>query len=284
MGAVNLVPSCGKSPAPANCTGFEDPGVLVPSATGTGAAGTASSGLNFAFTLTNSVSGEYAIAPVPAGTVYTLTPTGPTNHCTINFTTDVRKRPTIDANAVAAGLQTGQVASATVSATGGLPGGGLGGEETTVERGSIGMQAAAAPASIVLGDAFHATATITKPVVGTDPTGSVTFDGYGPGDPTCTGAPALTSTNPIDAAGTAATSADFTPPSAGTWKVIARYGADANYLPLATACEDAAAVVVARSTPAIATRASASVEVGGGTLTAGATVTGSSPRSRDRAR
>ena len=82
----------------------------------------------------------------------------------------------------------------------------------------------------MLGGSFFDTATITKPGVGPTPTGSVRFDVYGPGDPTCAGAPTFTSTNPLNAAGTTAVSANFTPTSAGTWKVIATYIGDANYV------------------------------------------------------
>ncbi|MDX6368953.1 MAG: hypothetical protein QOG93_455, partial [Gaiellaceae bacterium] len=186
-GTITLVPSCGANPVGPNCpAGSEDPGVLVPSATGTGVSGTACDGITFTFTLTNAAMGKYTLTW--PGTI-TLTPTGATQSCIISFTTDVKKMPTKDANAVTAGLQTSQAsgANATAQGPGNLPGSGTGSDQATVLQGAIAIQTQVSPTPIVLGAAFHDTATITKPAVGPTPTGTVKFDVYGPGDASCAG-------------------------------------------------------------------------------------------------
>jgi hypothetical protein len=257
----------------ANCSAsFVDPGVLVPSTTGTGVAGTACGGKTFTITQIDLVMGKYQFTWT--GTVV-LTPTGPTRDCIIDFTTDVKRAPAVDAAPALGGLQTDQASFASATATGGLTGAGIGSDEATVARGAIAIQTQVSPTPIVLGASFHDTATMTKPSVGPTPTGTVRFDVYGPGAPSCTGTPTMTSTNPVTS-GTTSISSNFTPTSAGAWKVIARYSGDANYVPLNSLCEDPTEAVSVTSPPAtaISTQASPSVALGAGVLTDSATVTG----------
>lgn len=254
-GSITLVPSCGANPVGPDCPAANvDPGALIPTPTnpaiptvssGVGEAGTACGGINFTITLTDATMGKYTFTWV--GTI-TLTPTGATTRCTINFTTDVKRVP-VDADAGVAGLQTTQASGANVTATGGLPGSGTGSAITTVARGATSIQTQVSPTPIALGGSFHDTATMTKPAVGPTVTGNVRFDVFGPGDPNCAGAPTFTSTNPLNAAGTIATSANFTPTAPGTWKVIATYLGDANYVPLASLCNDPAEAVAVTTPP-----------------------------------
>jgi hypothetical protein len=78
------------------------------------------------------------------------------------------------------------------------------------------------------------------------PTGTVTFNVYGPitypfvdGPGSCAGAPQYTSTNPVNAAGTGATSNTFVPPD-GEEKIYlftASYSGDAVYAPVTSECD-----------------------------------------------
>ncbi len=72
---------------------------------------------------------------------------------------------------------------------------------------------------------------------------------YGPGDPTCAAAPVFTSTNAVNAAGTSATSGTFMPTTTGTYRVIATYSGDANYLGSSSSCSDPAEAVVVNKAP-----------------------------------
>ena len=89
--------------------------------------------------------------------------------------------------------------------------------------------------SVALGASISDTATL---VGGTAPTGSITFNLFGPNDATCTGAVAFTSTVPVNGNGTY-TSASFTPVAIGTYRWIANYGGDTNNAPTANACNAA---------------------------------------------
>ncbi len=118
----------------------------------------------------------------------------------------------------------------------------------------------------------HASATVT--VIGTIsdtatlaagdiPTGTIVFDGYGPGNATCTGTPTFTSTVPAGGDGTYA-SAGFAATAAGTYQFVAAYSGDSNNLAETTACGDAnESVTVTKATPSITTLASDTVTVGG---------------------
>jgi hypothetical protein len=99
---------------------------------------------------------------------------------------------------------------------------------------------------------------------GVSPTGTVSFQLFGPGDPTC----AVASQN-VTVALQSDGSASSSPPtlvatSAGTYRWTATYSGDANNTPVATACGDAGqSVVVTTATPSMVTQASRSVPVAG---------------------
>jgi len=93
---------------------------------------------------------------------------------------------------------------------------------------------------------FFDTATLSGLPQGSPaPTGTVTFNVYGPitypyvyGPGSCVGAPEYTSTNPVDAAGTSATSNAFFPPEGEEeiYMFTASYSGDAVYAPVASEC------------------------------------------------
>lgn len=90
------------------------------------------------------------------------------------------------------------------------------------------------PASGNLGSAIHDSATLSG---GLSPTGSITFQLYGPNDATCSGASAFTSTVAVNDNGTY-DSASFTPTQPGTYRWVATYTGDTNNNPITTACND----------------------------------------------
>ena len=72
---------------------------------------------------------------------------------------------------------------------------------------------------------------------GVNPTGTVTFDLFPPGDTTCTGTPVFTP--PTRSAGArCATSGPFTTTAVGTYRWVASYNGDANNAPVSSGCAD----------------------------------------------
>ena len=89
-------------------------------------------------------------------------------------------------------------------------------EAVVVAKAPLPIATQVAPAPLTLGATFHDTATLGPvPAGAAAPTGTVTFNVYGPGDPTCAAAAVFSSTNPLNAAGTSATSGTFTPTTPG---------------------------------------------------------------------
>jgi hypothetical protein len=110
---------------------------------------------------------------------------------------------------------------------------------------------------------------------GSSPTGTVTFNLYGPNNATCSGNPIFTSTNAL--VGANATSGAFTSLAAGVYRWTATYNGDANNNSVAHPCNSAnEQATITKTTPTIATIASAGGTVGT-SISDTATVTGSSP-------
>ena len=134
-----------------------------------------------------------------------------------------------------------------------------------------------ASGSVTVGGTITDTATLAG---GVTPTGSITFQVFGPNNATCTGIPAFTSVVTVAGNGNY-TSAPFTVAAAGSYEFVATYSGDANNSPAGpTACSDANEVSAGtKASPAITTTASASATVGGAIndtaiLTAGFNPTG----------
>jgi hypothetical protein len=122
-----------------------------------------------------------------------------------------------------------------------------------------------------LGTALSDTATLTGAL---NPTGSITFNLYGPDNANCSGSPVFTST--VAVSGTGATSASFTPTTAGVYRWTASYSGDANNNAVSHPCNSPnESATINKSTPSIATVASAGGNIGT-QLTDTATVSGGS--------
>jgi subtilisin-like proprotein convertase family protein len=103
-----------------------------------------------------------------------------------------------------------------------------------------------------VGTSVTDTATVSG---GAAPTGTVTFNLYGPNDATCAGAPVFTST--VALAGSTATSGSFAPTVPGTYRWTAVYNGDANNDPATSPCNAPnESVVITKAAPTIATQAS----------------------------
>jgi hypothetical protein len=116
--------------------------------------------------------------------------------------------------------------------------------------------------SVALGGQVFDTATIN----GNNPTGTITFNLFGPDNPTCGGTPAFTNSKPVSGNGSV-TSDLFMPTAPGTYRWVASYSGDANNLAATTACGDPAETVVVTGQPPVpvtlTTQASPRVPLGG---------------------
>jgi hypothetical protein len=125
-----------------------------------------------------------------------------------------------------------------------------------------------------IGTVLNDTATITG---GSNPTGTVTFNLYGPNDTTCAGAAIYTQTVTVSG-GSATTSPGFTTTAAGTYEWTAHYSGDNTNLAADSAC-GAEAVTIIKSSPTLPTIPSAGGAIGTvlndtATVTGGSTPTG----------
>jgi hypothetical protein len=91
-----------------------------------------------------------------------------------------------------------------------------------------------ASATAPTGGLIHDTAFLAG---GVNPTGTITFDLFGPGDTSCAGPSLFTSVVPVNGNGSY-DSADFTALVVGTYQWIATYSGDANNEGAVTACND----------------------------------------------
>jgi hypothetical protein len=116
---------------------------------------------------------------------------------------------------------------------------------------------------------------------GDNPTGTITFNAYGPDDAECTGP--ITDTSVVAVAGNGSyQSADFTPDQAGVYRWIAIYSGDENNAAVAGNCNDpndSVTVTPGMVTPTLTTVASRDTYVGKeiydtATLSGGAEPTG----------
>ncbi len=125
-----------------------------------------------------------------------------------------------------------------------------------------------APATATLGATIADAAMLAG---GASPSGTVTFDLYGPGDAGCA-TPIASSTAQVTGNGSYASGAHATT-ATGTYRWIARYSGDGANEPAETACADAAQAVSVKAAPALTIRASAAA-VAGTPITATATLAG----------
>jgi hypothetical protein len=146
---ITLVPGCERLAAGgADCSAAAAaPGVLRPSATGFGLAGTACAGTSFTIDRRTAVPGEYRLTP---SAPVVLGPAGsPTAACIVGFTFAVARGPAADADPAVAGTQVAQVAYAhgVDAAGGGLGAAASGSNELTVSRADEAPSAAYVPST-----------------------------------------------------------------------------------------------------------------------------------------
>ena len=214
LDTITLVPSCGVI-ASVDCPNFGfggnplesayDPDVFRLSGSGTGRDGTACDDQVFTIQNQDELQDKYEFIPFTPATPVVLGPAdvgGLAAQCIIDFSVDVLKMPTKDARPED-GVQTNELGGANgTSQIDDQTGQGTGTNNTTVNKVTMPIATQVDPTTIVLGGSFHDVATLTPPTGAAIPTGTITFNVYGPGDPTCAGNPTFTSTNDVNAAGT----------------------------------------------------------------------------------
>ncbi|GAB4053638.1 hypothetical protein [Catellatospora paridis] len=148
-------------------------------------------------------------------------------------------------------------------------------ESTVVTQAAPTVSTTVSDDSITVGNPVIDTATLTG---GFQPTGTITFNVYGPGDDVCENAPVDTSTRTV-VANASYQSDPFTPTVPGTYRFRADYSGDANNAGAGTACSDPAedVVVTPRATPTITTQASPDVNLGGSISDTATLAGGNSP-------
>ena len=113
---------------------------------------------------------------------------------------------------------------------------------------------------------------------GGTPTGTITFDAYGPNDPTCAGGSVFNDTEVVNGNGNYTTTPAFAPPFAGTYRWRASYSGDANNNAVATtACNAFGETSFSRLTPTITTNATPTVPLGGSITDTATLAGGNSP-------
>ena len=125
-------------------------------------------------------------------------------------------------------------------------------EQVTVGPASPRLPTIPSPSSGIVGVTISDSASVTG---GFNPTGTVTFALFGPGDTTCSGTnlvASLAGFANVPLSGVTATSAGFTTTQVGTYNWTASYSGDANNNPATSACSFEQ-VVVKPASPAIST-------------------------------
>lgn len=133
-----------------------------------------------------------------------------------------------------------------------------------------------ASAGVVIGQSVSDTAVLTG---GTKPTGTITFNLYGPNNSTCSGSPALSSSVKVNGNGTYH-SGNLKPKTAGTYEWVATYSGDSKNSSVSEPCGSTnESVTVTAATPKMTTTASPDTTVGNSisdaaTLSSGVAPTG----------
>ncbi|MEW6153393.1 MAG: hypothetical protein AB1673_05295 [Actinomycetota bacterium] len=272
---IDLYPAC-TQPTTDCIGGTPEAGVYALSATGVGQSIPAGNA---------TCEGTWTITPntgnTATATSYRLTPPGGEgtlvlstgNTCTINFTATALRVPTTDVQA-APGVQTyhstGVTPSSqppqdpfTFSRTGQADFSTVGQGPTEVT--TVAGQGAATPGTNLGTTTDTATLSPVPPNTGAGatPTGTITFNLYGPNDPTCAGAPFNTQQVVVTGFGDHVTPTPVPITQAGTYIWVAAYSGDANYAADANACgEPLETVTFAPAQPNIVTQAVTPVTVG----------------------
>jgi hypothetical protein len=124
---------------------------------------------------------------------------------------------------------------------------GCGAQNQASAVGTIPVTIGVAAGGATVGSSVNATATIQE---GAIPTGQITFKVFSPGDATCTGAAAFSSTVSVSGNGQYRSGA-FAPSRVGAFRWTASYSGDANHIPATTACGKATSNIT-QAQPSIA--------------------------------
>ncbi len=250
--SLTLAPGCSVNNAP-NCAGGVDAGVFTLGPVGTGAG--ACAGILFGIVQTS-----------PG--LYTFTPSAPVvlplaAQCRIDFNVTTTRVPSVDVAPGLPGVQT--FVSATVQVTSqDLPPGtfanATGVQLVTVLPAPATIETTAAPQRVDVNEGFSDLATVTGVPGGPTPTGTVTFQLFGPtspGFPTCTGTPAFTSA-PIPLTATSPTTATagsgtVTTANPGNYVFVATYNPapGSSFTAVTSPCDDADERVTVEPLPTI---------------------------------
>jgi hypothetical protein len=106
-------------------------------------------------------------------------------------------------------------------------------EPLTVTKLSPGISTTPNPSSGKLGVRLNDSSTLSG---GYNPTGSITFKLYPPGNTACTGTPAYQQVVTVNGNGTYSTTPGFVSNAVGTWRWTASYSGDANNTPAVSGC------------------------------------------------
>jgi hypothetical protein len=155
------------------------------------------------------------------------------SHCTVSFHLIVERVPTEDAFPTEA-VQTVVMASSVGTSTVGTTSFASGAQPITITPATPGLVTQVVDAEVAGGEEVADVATLSG---GADPTGTVTFELFGPDDAECRGAAVAPSTHPVTGAGTYPSTA-VTPGGPGAYRFVARYSGDADNAPVSGSCND----------------------------------------------
>ncbi|MGH9124725.1 MAG: beta strand repeat-containing protein, partial [Acidimicrobiales bacterium] len=273
---VTLVPACGTTSATpdGDCPASNaDPSVFQVATSGSGAAGTSCVGEGFDITTLDASTGEVQLVDQANGGLINLGAAGTTgttgDTCTIDFTVAVAQGPTQDADPATPGVQTAQLATATIALD---PPNGIGTSLTTVNLGQPDVFTNATQLAQP-GDQIQDLALVQNTGFGPNPTGTVTFELFGPGNTSCAGEPLDTSSGDVDPTTGDASSALVTVSDVGVYQWVAIYSGDQNNNTEVSACGSETTDVQAPT--AITTTPSATTVALGQPISDSATLTGS---------
>lgn len=249
---ILVVPSCGASgpDAVGDCP-TPEVGTITVEGAGTGVAGTACAGMTFTVGAEpGSTTGRQRLTP-STPVVLAAPSSGTDDECHIDLQLRINGMSSTDVFAAPGSQTVVMVSSVGTSNLSPTPGGNTtsfasGAQPITIVPAATGIATSVVASEVVLGEPVADVATVSG---GVEPTGTVTFDLYGPDDTDCSGTPIASSTHPL-AAGGPTTSSATTPTEPGEYRFVARYSGDGSNEPAAGACGDPGeSVVVAAAEP-----------------------------------
>jgi uncharacterized repeat protein (TIGR01451 family) len=186
--------------------------------------------------------------------------TAPVSTTTVNVTAGNGSYPSPDVTPAAVGTYRwtasysgdGQNEPATVDCN-------AGGQTVTVSKVAPAVAAQSSP-DVPIGGSVNDTATLSG---GDNPTGTITFELFGPEDATCATAPVSTTTVNVTAGNGSYPSPDFSPAAVGTYRWTASYSGDGQNEPATVGCNAGGqTVTVSKWSPSLTAQASSGGLVG----------------------